>query len=168
MNLADTRLGDAEDLADLGEGHVLHVQQDRDFAFALGKAGERLAELGLGFRDRRGLQWIEALIEACRGDGIGGLLALPVADTLKRAEGDRAVATLARADVWQAQTPQMFRLGVLTDALKRTKDATDEASAIEAIGLRPKLVAGSAENIKVTHPGDFPIAEALLARRAGA
>jgi 2-C-methyl-D-erythritol 4-phosphate cytidylyltransferase len=111
-------------------------------------------------------EWIEALIDACRGDGIGGLLALPVADTLKRAEGERAVATMSRDDIWQAQTPQMFRVGVLADALTRTPGATDEASAIEAIGLRPKLVAGSAENIKVTHPADFPIAEALLARRA--
>ena len=110
-------------------------------------------------------EWIEALIDACRGDGIGGLLAVPVADTLKQAEGERAVATLSRAGVWQAQTPQMFRLGVLSDALARTPQATDEASAIEAIGLRPKLVAGSAENLKVTHPADFAIAEALLARR---
>ena len=113
-------------------------------------------------------EWIEALIEACRGDGIGGLLAVPVADTLKQAEGDRAVATLSRQDVWQAQTPQMFRIGVLSDALARAPKATDEASAIEAIGLRPKLVPGSAENLKVTHPADFAIAEALLARRARA
>jgi len=113
-------------------------------------------------------EWIDALVDACRGDGIGGLLALPVGDTLKRAEGDRAVATLSRDNVWQAQTPQMFRFGVLADALARSPEATDEASAIEAIGLRPKLVTGSAENIKVTHPGDFAIAEALLARRAQA
>jgi 2-C-methyl-D-erythritol 4-phosphate cytidylyltransferase len=113
-------------------------------------------------------EWIEALVEACRGDGIGGLLALPVADTLKRAEGDRVVATLSRDDIWQAQTPQMFRFGVLADALARSPEATDEASAIEALGLRPKLVVGSAENLKVTHPGDFAIAEALLARRAAA
>ncbi len=62
----------------------------------------------------------------------------------------------------------MFRFGVLADALARSPEATDEASAIEAIGLRPKLVVGSAENIKVTHPGDFAIAEALLARRVTA
>lgn len=111
-------------------------------------------------------EWVDALVDACRGDGIGGLLAIPVGDTLKRAEGDRAVATLSRDDVWQAQTPQMFRFGVLADALARSPDATDEAAAIEAVGLRPKLVAGSAENIKVTHPADFAIAEALLARRA--
>jgi len=113
-------------------------------------------------------EWIDALIDACREDGIGGLLAMPVADTLKRAEGGRAVATVARDDVWQAQTPQMFRFGVLADALARTPQATDEASAIEAIGLRPRLVCGSAENIKVTHPDDFAIAEALLARRMAA
>ena len=111
-------------------------------------------------------EWIDALIDARGEDGIGGLLALPVADTLKRAEDGRAVATLARDDVWQAQTPQMFRFGVLADALARMPQATDEASAIEAIGLRPRLVAGSAENIKVTHPDDFAIAEALLARRS--
>jgi 2-C-methyl-D-erythritol 4-phosphate cytidylyltransferase len=111
-------------------------------------------------------EWIEALVDACRNDGIGGLLALPVADTLKKAEGERAVATLSRDDVWQAQTPQMFRFGVLAEALARTPGATDEAAAIEAIGLRPKLVPGSAENIKVTHPADFAIADALLARRS--
>ena len=113
-------------------------------------------------------EWIDAFIDACREDGIGGLLALPVADTLKRAEAGRAVGTLSREDVWQAQTPQMFRFGVLADALARMPQATDEASAIEAIGLRPLLVAGSSENIKVTHPDDFAIAEALLARRATA
>ncbi len=113
-------------------------------------------------------EWIEALVDACKADGIGGLLAMPVGDTLKRAEGDRAVATVARDNLWQAQTPQMFRFGVLADALARSPEATDEASAIEAIGLRPKLITGSAENIKVTHPGDFAIVEALLARRATA
>jgi 2-C-methyl-D-erythritol 4-phosphate cytidylyltransferase len=112
------------------------------------------------------VEWIDTLIDACREDRIGGLLALPVADTLKRVESGRAVATLARDDIWQAQTPQMFRFGVLADALARMPQATDEASAIEAIGLRPLLVSGSAENIKVTHPDDFAIAEALLARRA--
>ncbi|HSC65274.1 MAG TPA: 2-C-methyl-D-erythritol 4-phosphate cytidylyltransferase, partial [Caldimonas sp.] len=111
-------------------------------------------------------EWIEALVDACRNDGIGGLLALPAGDTLKRAEGDRAVATLPRENIWQAQTPQMFRFGVLADALARSPEATDEASAVEAVGLRPKLVTGSPENIKVTHPDDFAIAEALLSRRS--
>ena len=113
-------------------------------------------------------EWVDRLIDACVDDAVGGLLALPVSDTLKRAEAGRAVATLSREDVWQAQTPQMFRFGILADALARMPQATDEASAIEAIGLRPRLVTGSSENIKVTHPDDFAIAEALLARRAAA
>ena len=110
--------------------------------------------------------WIDALIDACRDDAVGGLLAVPVSDTLKREAHGRVAATLPRAGVWQAQTPQMFRLGVLTDALRRAgADATDEASAIEAIGLAPRLVLGSVENLKVTHMADFALAEALLQAR---
>jgi 2-C-methyl-D-erythritol 4-phosphate cytidylyltransferase len=77
--------------------------------------------------------------------------------------------TLPRADKWLAQTPQMFRIGMLLDALERTGDAvTDEASAIEAVGLSPLLVPGSAQNFKVTFPEDFALAEAvLLGRRKG-
>ena len=110
---------------------------------------------------------IEALIAACEHDGVGGLLAHRVADTLKAAslEG-RVVATLPRADKWLAQTPQMFRIGMLIDALQRAGDAvTDEASAIEAMGLAPLLVPGSAQNFKITYPEDFALAEALLGSR---
>ena len=111
--------------------------------------------------------WIDALIDACRDDPVGGLLAVPAADTLKREANGRVAATLPRAGVWLAQTPQMFRLGVLADALRRAgDDATDEASAIEATGLAPRLVPGSVENLKVTHPGDFALAEAVLRARA--
>ncbi|HEX2541744.1 MAG TPA: 2-C-methyl-D-erythritol 4-phosphate cytidylyltransferase [Caldimonas sp.] len=112
--------------------------------------------------------WIDALIDACRDDPIGGLLAIPVADTLKREDGGRAAATIGRERLWQAQTPQMFRLGALIDALDRAGPAvSDEAGAIEAAGGAPKLVPGSPENLKITHPGDFAIAGALLeARRA--
>ncbi|MEP7302967.1 MAG: 2-C-methyl-D-erythritol 4-phosphate cytidylyltransferase [Caldimonas sp.] len=112
--------------------------------------------------------WVDRLIDAGAGDAVGGLLALPASDTLKREAGGRVAATLPRAGVWQAQTPQMFRLGVLTDALAGAgADATDEASAIEAIGLAPLLVPGSPENLKVTRPEDFALAEAILrARRA--
>jgi 2-C-methyl-D-erythritol 4-phosphate cytidylyltransferase len=112
--------------------------------------------------------WIDALIDTCRDDAVGGLLAVPAADTLKREANGRVAATLPRAGVWLAQTPQMFRLGVLMEALRRVgDDATDEASAIEAIGLAPRLVPGSVENLKVTHAGDFALAEAILrARRA--
>ena len=115
-------------------------------------------------------EWIDALIDACLADPVGGLLALPAADTLKEAGAeDRVTATLPRERIWQAQTPQMFRLGVLADALSRADEgATDEAAAIEATGLQPKLVVGSPANIKVTHPEDFAIAAALLGARRGA
>jgi 2-C-methyl-D-erythritol 4-phosphate cytidylyltransferase len=112
--------------------------------------------------------WVDRLIDACRDDAVGGLLALPVADTLKQATPDgRVAATLPRADKWSAQTPQMFRLGVLQGALAAAGSAvTDEASALEHQGLAPKLVPGDPANLKVTWPGDFAVAEALLARRA--
>ena len=113
--------------------------------------------------------WIDRLIDACLDDAVGGLLAVPVADTLKRESAGRVATTLPREAVWQAQTPQMFRLGVLAQALRAAAGGavTDEAGAIERLGLEPKLVAGSPENIKVTHPADFSLAEAILkARRA--
>jgi len=113
---------------------------------------------------------IEALIDACLPDAVGGLLALPLADTLKSATGTRAVATLERADKWLAQTPQMFRVGALHAALvahaaQGFAGITDEASAIEATGQRPLLVHGSAQNFKVTYPEDFALAEAILRSR---
>jgi 2-C-methyl-D-erythritol 4-phosphate cytidylyltransferase len=112
-------------------------------------------------------EWVDRLIDACLGDAVGGLLALPVADTLKQAEGGRAAATLSRVDKWAAQTPQMFRLGELRDALRAAGTAvTDDASAIEAQGLRPLLVEGDSENLKVTWPSDFMLAERVLAARA--
>ena len=110
--------------------------------------------------------WIEALIDACQDDAVGGLLAVPVADTLKRALDGRAHATVPRDGLWQAQTPQMFRLGTLIDALSRAgPNVTDEAGAIEAVGLLPRLVAAPAENFKVTHGADFAVAAALLQAR---
>lgn len=115
-------------------------------------------------------EWIDALIDACLPDAVGGLLALPVADTLK-AEGEgaqrgRVQATIPRQARWQAQTPQMFRLQALRDALAAADaNVTDEASAIEAQGLAPRLVPGSLENFKVTYPADFDLAERLLKTR---
>ena len=86
--------------------------------------------------------------------------------TLKVEVAGRATGTLDRNDKWLAQTPQMFRIGVLMDALAQAGDkVTDEASAIEAIGLRPLLVPGSAQNFKLTYPDDFMLAEALLNAR---
>ena len=109
---------------------------------------------------------IDRLIDACAGDAVGGLLALKLPDTLKREADGRVAGTVDRADKWLAQTPQMFRLGVLAEALRGAGDrTTDESSAIEAMGLQPKLVAGSAENFKVTYAEDFLLAEAILLSR---
>jgi len=109
---------------------------------------------------------LKRLMDECGGDDVGGLLALPVADTVKRAMDHRVVKTENRSALWLAQTPQMFRAGLLMQALQRARGpVTDEASAIEQIGLQPRLVQGSRENLKVTWPEDFAIAEALLRRR---
>ena len=115
--------------------------------------------------------WVDRLIDACLADPVGGLLALPLADTLKRvdAQAERVSATLPRADKWLAQTPQMFRLGLLQRALYEAQAAghtiTDEASAVEALGLAPLLVAGEFENLKLTWPADFLLAARLLETR---
>jgi 2-C-methyl-D-erythritol 4-phosphate cytidylyltransferase len=109
---------------------------------------------------------ITALIEACQNDAVGGLLALPLPDTLKSSTDGRVATTIARADKWLAQTPQMFRMGALLAALEAAGDAvTDESSAMEAQGLKPLLVPGSAQNFKVTYPEDFSLAEAILLSR---
>ena len=112
-------------------------------------------------------EWVDALIDACLGDAVGGLLAWPVADTLKREAEGRSSATFPRSGLWLAQTPQMFRLGTLSEALARVGDAvTDEAGAIEQLGLAPKLVRGHAENFKLTEASDFALAETILRARA--
>ena len=111
-------------------------------------------------------EWINKLIDACEQDAVGGLLALPLPDTLKMGLTGRVAATLDRSDKWLAQTPQMFRIGLLREALVMTGErVTDEASAIEALGLSPKLVPGSAQNFKVTYPEDFALAQAVLQAR---
>lgn len=111
---------------------------------------------------------IDRLIDACAGDPVGGLLALPLADTLKQSDPDgRVDATLPRDGRWLAQTPQMFRRGLLARALDAAgAQVTDEAAAVEALGLRPRLVTGDAANMKVTWPGDFALARAILQSRA--
>lgn len=110
---------------------------------------------------------INALIDACAGDAVGGLLALPLPDTLKQASGARVASTLERSDKWLAQTPQMFRMQDLAQALQAAGAAvTDESSAMEIVGKSPRLVHGSAQNFKVTYPEDFALAEAVLLARA--
>ena len=109
---------------------------------------------------------VNRLIDACRGDPVGGLLAVPLADTLKMARHGRVQGTLDRSDKWLAQTPQMFRCGLLHDALLQAgANVTDEASAVEHAGYSPLLVRGSAHNLKVTYPEDFTLARALLMAR---
>lgn len=109
---------------------------------------------------------VEKLIAEVGDDAVGGLLAAPVADTLKRAREDlRVAATVPREQLWQAQTPQMFRHGMLLEALEKAPAVTDEASAIETLGLHPKLVAADATNLKVTWPLDLKLAGWILANR---
>ena len=105
-------------------------------------------------------EWVDALIDACANDAVGGLLAQPIADTLKASDTDgRVTATVDRRDKWAAQTPQMFRLGLVERALTAMgAAATDEASAVEALGLAPQLVRASMANFKVTWPEDFELA----------
>ena len=110
---------------------------------------------------------LDSLMRETQNDEVGGILALPIADTVKRAFQDRIESTEDRSRLWLAQTPQMFRAGLLIQALKRAKGApTDEAAAVEQLGLKPRLVAGSRENLKVTWPEDLAIAESILKGRA--
>ena len=114
---------------------------------------------------------VDSLIDACLDDPVGGLLALPLPDTLKAETEGRVLHTIDRAHKWLAQTPQMFRLGALHAALDATRaggfaGVTDEASAMELAGHRPRLVTGSARNFKVTWPDDFALAEAILRNRS--
>jgi len=112
-------------------------------------------------------EWVARLIRACADDEVGGLLALPVADTLKQSAAGRVAATVDRREKWAAQTPQMFRLGLLRAALAHAGDAvTDESSAIEALGHQPLLVESALENFKVTWPADFALADILLKGRS--
>ena len=113
---------------------------------------------------------IDRLIDACLCDALGGLLALPLPDTLKDSAAGRVSASVDRSDKWLAQTPQMFRLGPLIEALQARRaegfaGITDEASAMEQAGHRPLLVPGPARNIKITYPEDFALAEAVLRSR---
>ena len=108
---------------------------------------------------------LDRLIAALRGEQTGGLLALPVVDTLKRGDADAyVVRTEPRENLWQAQTPQMFRYRLLLEAMHAIDpaQATDEARAIEQHGLRPKLVMGDTRNLKVTYPQDLALAEAII------
>lgn len=114
-----------------------------------------------------GQQDLESLVSTLQDDPVGGILAAPVADTIKRADAEGAIAeTVDRSVLWRALTPQMFRLQMLRRALQQSRDAgvavTDDAQAIEWLGERPRLVEGSATNLKITRPGDLAVAEEML------
>jgi 2-C-methyl-D-erythritol 4-phosphate cytidylyltransferase len=110
---------------------------------------------------------LERMIRELEHDAVGGILAVPLADTLKRADAGRHIAaTVPRENLWQAQTPQMFRHGALLAALEQAGEAvTDEASAMEQLGFRPRLVEGDASNLKVTYPRDLELAALILGQR---
>jgi 2-C-methyl-D-erythritol 4-phosphate cytidylyltransferase len=174
--------------------YVVHAQDDRRCAQAAG-ASHRVIPLACGGASRaesvrNGLaalrgelhdeDWVlvhdaarpclpkealRRLLQEVGDDPVGGLLAVPVADTLKRDDGaGRVASTEPRAALWQAQTPQMFRYAVLWDAYKvlRGSETTDESGAVERLGLKPRLVQGSSANIKVTYPADLLLAAAIL------
>ncbi len=112
---------------------------------------------------------LDGLLASGRDSSDGALLAVPVEDTLKQSEDGRCVRTVDRRRMWRAMTPQLFRLGTLRRALEAARAdgirITDEASAVEHQGGRPLLVAGRADNIKVTRPADLALAEAVLETR---
>lgn len=109
---------------------------------------------------------VRSLIEDVGNDAAGGILAVPVADTLKRSTEDRHIeTTVSREALWQAQTPQMFRHGQLLDALEKCPSVTDEASAMEFVGVHPRLVMGDATNLKITYPLDLQLAGWILQNR---
>ncbi|OOY33966.1 2-C-methyl-D-erythritol 4-phosphate cytidylyltransferase [Solemya velum gill symbiont] len=113
---------------------------------------------------------ISALIDSSLSHGDGGILALPVRDTMKLSDDEsRIEKTVDRDHLWHALTPQMFRLGELHDAIQSAQEAgfpvTDEASAMEFSGFRPRLVEGKGDNIKITRPADLALAEYFLMHR---
>lgn len=112
------------------------------------------------------LQNLQKLVDQVLQHGRGALLAAPVADTLKRVAGEQVLGTVDRSHLWLAHTPQMFRIGELLAALNQAKasgqSVTDEASAMEAMGMQPMVVADSRDNIKITQPEDLALAEGIL------
>ena len=138
----------------------------RGMADTLGRVGDDWVLVHDAARPCLTREMVERLIAQVNDDDAGGLLAIPVADTLKRGDEHGHVRqTVPREGLWQAQTPQMFRHRLLLDALDFAPQVTDEASAIEALGLAPRLVAADISNLKVTYPLDLQLAEWILSNR---
>jgi len=167
----------AAEMATLGPKlHVLRCGGDtrahsvanglRAMAAELGEIGNDWVLVHDAARPCLTVAMVENLIAEVGEEDAGGLLAVPVADTLKRAdENGRIRQTVARDGLWQAQTPQMFRHRLLLDALDFAPQVTDEASAIETLALAPRLVAADVSNLKVTYPQDLRLAEWILRNR---
>jgi 2-C-methyl-D-erythritol 4-phosphate cytidylyltransferase len=112
---------------------------------------------------------IHLQIDTLKNDAVGGILALSSHDTLKNVDGDTITATIDRKHVWRALTPQMFKYGMLRDALQQTEGnpaITDEASALELLGYQPKIVEGRPDNIKITRPEDLALAQFYMEQQA--
>lgn len=142
-----------------GLRHVTENHPDSDWVLVHDAARPCLSPVSLDRLLEQGLQ-----------SEAGAILAMPLGDTLKRAGDDQEiVATVDRKSLWAAQTPQLFPTAALASAIDAAqrdgRELTDEASAMEFMGFRPKLVMGSVANIKITHPSDLAIAEALLGRK---
>ena len=107
---------------------------------------------------------VEQFLDELENDAVGGLLAMPLTDTLKSGDENlRVAATIPRLNLWRAQTPQMFRRDLLVRGLEKKPTATDEAEAVESVGYySPRLVEGENTNIKVTFAEDMAIAEVIL------
>jgi 2-C-methyl-D-erythritol 4-phosphate cytidylyltransferase len=173
----DDTLWPAAEMADLGPklrvvrcGGEVRAQSVvnglRAMAQELGDIGDDWVLVHDAARPCLTVAMVERLIAEVAEDDAGGLLAIPVADTLKRADDNgRVLQTVAREGLWQAQTPQMFRHRLLLDALDFAPQVTDEASAIETLGLQPRLVAADASNLKVTFPFDLQLAEWIVQSR---
>ena len=112
---------------------------------------------------------VKRLITELKDDEVGGILALPVSDTLKSVQGGFITGTPDRSQIWRALTPQMFRFGLLKEALESARrqglTVTDEASALELAGYKPRIVEGRPDNIKITRPEDLPLATFYLERQ---
>jgi 2-C-methyl-D-erythritol 4-phosphate cytidylyltransferase len=112
---------------------------------------------------------IHLQIDTLQNDAIGGILALSSHDTLKQVDGNIITATVDRTHIWRALTPQMFKYGMLRDALQQTEGnpaVTDEASALELLGMQPKIVEGRPDNIKITRPEDLALAQFYMEQQA--
>ncbi|MCK9608330.1 MAG: 2-C-methyl-D-erythritol 4-phosphate cytidylyltransferase [Methylomonas sp.] len=112
---------------------------------------------------------IHLQINTLKDDAVGGILALSSHDTLKHVDGASITATIDRKHVWRALTPQMFKYGMLRDALQQTEGnpaITDEASALEMLGMQPKIVEGRPDNIKITRPEDLALAQFYMEQQA--